>query len=325
MSLAGCGFDVISGSALGTTYSVQANCPGALPETRILAELDAVGRQMSSYDRDSELSRFNDAEVGRFVPVSPALVYVADAARRVADQTGGALDVTVAPLVALWGFGAGASEKDPSAGDVRFALAEVGYRRLEHRFDPPALKKLAPLTLDFSAIGKGYAVDRLAEVLDDASCNAYLVELGGEIRVFGRSPAGGAWRLAVESPAGGELRHRLTLREGGVATSGDYRQHRPAPVAAGEEGGGWVSHIIDPRTGFPVAHPLAAVTVVAETALLADAYATALMVLGDEAGLAFADRHGVAALFVSRTASGLAVNRSSAMGAYLNLDPRRMP
>ena len=249
-------------------------------------------------------------------------------ARRVADQTGGALDVTVAPLVALWGFGAGASETDPRGADVRRALAEVGYRRLEHRFDPPTLKKLAPLTLDFSAIGKGYAVDRLAEVLDDASCSAYLVELGGEIRVFGHSPAGGAWRLAVESPAGGELPDRLTLREGGVATSGDYRQHLPAPVAAGEAGedrGGRVSHIIDPRTGFPVAHRLAGVTVVAETALLADAYATALMVLGDEAGLAFAERHGVAALFVSRSASGLAVNRSSAMGAYLNLDPGRMP
>ncbi len=321
--LAGCGFDLVSGRSMGTTYAIQADCPGAAPREHIAAVLAEVDGQMSTFDSGSELAAFNRAPRGQPVPISAAVVEVVDAAKAVAEQTGGAFDPTVAPLVALWGFGAAdVPEAVPTEAQIQAALGSVGYRKLVSRLDPPSLEKHAPLTLDLSAIAKGYAVDQLAEVLQAAGCRAYLIELGGELRVAGTSPGGGPWRLGVESPAGeGHLAPAIVLRRGAVATSGDYRQYR-------ERGGVRISHLIDPRTGRPVAHRLASVTVVAETTLFADAYATALMVLGEDAGLRFAEQNGLAALFVVRTnrlqgklspaaGDGFEIRRSTAMEVYL--------
>ena len=309
--LAGCGFEVAAGHALGTTYLIRANCVEPLPRERLEAELDRVARQMSTFEPDSELMAFNRSPVGEAVAVSPALAEVVGVAQQVAAQTEGAFDATVGPLVALWGFGAAAATAPPTEADIRAALATVGHARLRASDDPPELTKLAPVTLDLSAIAKGHGVDRLTAVLDDSGCRSYLVEIGGEIRVSGSSPSGGGWRLGVESPAGGGrmIPPPIVLRSGAVATSGRYRQFR-------RQGDARVSHIIDPRTGRPVAHGLVAVTVVAQTALLADAYATALLVLGDDAGSRFADRHGIAALFVVRIGDEYEASQSSAMDAY---------
>ncbi len=309
---AGCGYDVLAGRAFGTTYSIQADCPNGIPQHLILAELAQIDRQMSTFNAASELSNFNRVPVGEEVPVSPALAEVATAAQLVAVQTGGAFDATVAPLVALWGFGADAAHRPPTEAQLAEALHRVGYERLEARLDPPTLKKAAPLTLDLSAIAKGYAVDRLATVLADGSCRAYLIELGGEMRVFGSSPGGAPWRVGIDSPEGGQLPQVLALRGGAVATSGDYRQRRDQPASSAG-----AAHIIDPRTGRPIAHRLASVTVVAEQALYADAYATALIVLGEAAGMDFAERHGLAALFIVRTPSGLLVQHTPALQPLL--------
>ena len=301
-ALAGCGYDAVTGRAFGTTYAIQAACPNGLPQQRLAEELQRVDRQMSTFNAASELSAFNRAAVGTTVAVSPGLAAVAAAAQRVAAETGGAFDATVSPLVALWGFGAHAAKRPPTDAELREALGRIGYQRLEYNLEPPALRKIAPLTLDFSGIAKGYAVDRLAAVLEANSCRAYLIELGGEIRAFGTAPGGRPWRIGIDSPEGGQLPQTL-VAHGAVATSGDYRQGRADGA----------THIVDPRSGRPVAHRLAAVTVVADQALYADAYATALIVLGEDAGMDFAERHGLAALFVVRTAAGLDIRPTRAM------------
>ena len=316
------GFERVDGAAMGTTYAVQAACPGGVPARRLAAVLDRVDRAMSTYDETSELARFNRAPVGVPVPVSPWLADVADAAQRVAEETGGAFDATVGPLVAFWGFGADAEAVPPDKARLQAARGVVGHGRLQVELSPPTLTKLAEVRVDYSAIAKGFAVDRMADVLDGASCRAYLVELGGELRAHGRAPDGGAWRVGVEAPlafASGGLQTVLHIRDGALATSGGYRQFREptkAEQALLPRGQTRVSHVVDPRSGLPVAHALASVTVVARSAVLADAYATALLVLGTEAGLAFAERRGIAALFVEDGEDGLQMHGTAAMGAY---------
>ena len=303
----GCGYDHMQGRSMGTTFSVQANC--ALPKARVEAVLARANRQMSTYDDHSELSAFNRAGVGEAVPVSAALVDVVAAAHALSERTGGAFDATVAPLVGLWGFGAQAAAQPPTATRVQSTLSRVGYRKVFFEREPPHLRKRADATLDLSAIAKGHAVDEIARVLRAFACDAFLIELGGEIRTAGRAPGGGRWRVAIESPKGGSHLTTLLLRDGAVATSGDYRQRRVVDGVA-------ISHIIDPRDGHPVRHQTASVTVVAATALEADGLATALLVMGTRSGASFAEQHGVAALFVARATDGFAVTETPALAVY---------
>ncbi len=283
---------------MGTSYRVLADgCSGRLPEVRVEAVLDEVVQEMSTWDPDSSLSHFNRAPLGEWVAVSADMVRVVAAAAAVSDATEGAFDVTVAPLVGEYGFGPRAALADEAA--------QVNYRLLEFREHPPALRKRAPLKVDLSAIAKGFAVDRVAELLAGDGCTSALVEIGGELRVFGTARGGGAWRVAVESPGEGFVPGTLTLDEGGIATSGDYRQ-------VGERDGTRTTHIIDARTGVPIDGSLASATVIAPTAMQADALATALMVLGKDAA-AFAETHDVAALLVFRSEGGFVTRTSPAM------------
>ena len=307
--LAGCHARV-TGQSMGTTYAIKADCPYGIPAPRVERVLGRVNRLMSTYDPDSELSEFNRHPVEEAMAVSPATVEVVAAARRVAEHTAGAFDPTVAPLVALWGFGVNAADRPPTEVERRAAAETVDYRRIEHRHAPPTLRKLAPVTLDLSAIAKGYAVDRLAEVLDESGCRAYLVELGGEIRAKGTAPGGGAWRVGVDAPTARGFASTIALRGGGLATSGDYRQYR-------EQDGVRLSHVIDPRTGYPIRHDLASVTVVHEQAMYADAYATALLVMGEDEGRRFAQDNGLAALFIVRRGEGFEIVRSKPMREYM--------
>lgn len=305
--LSGCAYEVVTGSAMGTTYAITANCPDRVPTAAVAALLARIDSRMSTYDEASELMRFNRAPVGEWAPVSRELVEVVAAAKTVAEETGGALDPTVAPLVALWGFGASASQDKPDDAAIRSVLLSVGHHHLRYRLAPPALAKDRPLSMDLSAIAKGHAVDRIGDALRAAGCRAFLVELGGEIRALGPAPSGGPWRIGVDSPSGrGQLEEPIRLRDSGMATSGDYRQYT-------ERGGRRATHIIDPRSGYPVRHRLASVTVVAESARSADAYATALMVLGERDGMRLADDAGLAALFIVRTDEGFETLRSEAM------------
>lgn len=310
--LSGCAYEVVTGSAMGTTYAITANCPDRIPTAAVAALLVRIDARMSTYDEASELMRFNRSPVGEWMPVSRELVEVVAAAKTVAEHTGGAFDPTVAPLVALWGFGASAKQTShvkPDAPAIRSALLSVGHQHARYRRAPPALAKDRALSMDLSAIAKGHAVDRVADVLRAAGCRAFLVEFGGEIRALGPAPSGGPWRIGVDSPSGrGQLEEPIRLRDAGLATSGDYRQYT-------ERDGRRDAHIIDPRSGYPVRHRLASVTVVAESARSADAYATALMVLGERDGRRFADDAGLAALFIVRTDDGFETVRSEAMTA----------
>lgn len=304
----GCGYEHMQGRSMGTTYAVQANC--ALPQAHIRAALARVNRQMSTFAADSELSTFNRADIGQAIAVSPELVEVVAAAQALSERTGGAFDATVAPLVALWGFGAQAATTEPTDEQVQAARAQVGFHKVRFARRPPRLEKRAPVTLDLSAIAKGHAVDALAQVLQGTGCHAFLIELGGEIRTAGPAPGGGRWRIAIESPNSDDRPlTTLLLREGAVATSGDYRQRRVVDGVA-------ISHIIDPRTGRPLRHQTRSVTVIAATAQEADGLATALLVMGERDGVAFAEQQGVAALFVVQEVGGFALRESPAMVAY---------
>jgi thiamine biosynthesis lipoprotein len=201
-------------------------------------------------------------------------------------------------LVRAWGFGAGAADDPPapSAAAIQRLRALVGYEKLEMRASPPALRKAAAgVSLDLDGIAPGWAVDRVAERLEGRGIRDYLVEIGGEVRARGESPERRRWRVAVEKPLAGErvAQTVIELDNVGVSTSGDYRDFR-------EVDGRRISHTIDPRTGMPVMHGLASVTVVHASVADADAWATALMVAGPEQGMAIARRHGLPVLFIRR-------------------------
>jgi thiamine biosynthesis lipoprotein len=222
-------------------------------------------------------------------------------AESVRADTGGAFDITVGPLVRAWGFGNGQGEGISEAVSSPDAAVSIGARQgLELPAEGQSLRKTATVVeLDVNGIAPGYAVDLVAERFDALGVASYLVELGGEVRARGRSPAGRAWRVAVEMPLRGEREPYTLVELDGMSasTSGDYRDFR---VVAGRR----ISHSIDPRTGAPVTHGLASVCVLDPSAARADAYATALMVLGPADGLALAGRLGLAALFIERDTAG---------------------
>jgi len=301
---------------MGTYYGVTTRCP-APPvdlDARIASALAEVNAQMSTYDESSTLSRFNRDEDTDWFPVEPALVKVISAAQIISRQSGGAFDVTVGPLVNLWGFGPDAvGAQAPSPEALTEARSRVGYRFLEVRDDPPALRKSMPVYVDLSAIAKGFGVDQVAVLLDGLGCADFLVDVGGEVRARGQNPSGRPWRVGVEVPdpdSAGGVQRVLLLDNRAVATSGDYRNFRDLD-------GRRFSHTIDPRTGAPVSHALASVSVVHDSAMWADGYATAIDVLGPEAGLALADDLGLPVLLVVRTPDGFEERYNRLLSDYL--------
>jgi len=305
--LAACARDAsplqLVGPAMGTTYSVTiTRLPAGIRRTQVeqaIAEvLRDADRHLSGWNDASELVRFNSTLSTDWVPVSPTLLATVRQAQRVAEASDGAFDITVGPLVQAWGFGAGAQGRrtPPADGEIRRLLDAVGAAKLELRDRPPSLRKMVPeLSIDLDGIAPGWAVDRIAARFDTLGIEDYLVELGGEVKAQGRSPQRRPWRVAVEKPAAGERSAQAIIElDGlGVSTSGDYRDYY-------ELQGRRIGHTIDPRTGRPVAHDLASVTVVCPSAAEADAWATALMVLGPAAGMDVANRRQLAVLFIRR-------------------------
>ncbi len=278
------------GTRFRATWSGVAACDGSL-SAAVEAELHEVNAQMSTWLPDSELSRFNAAPAGDWVPVSEQLAEVVALALQLARQSEGAFDVTVGPLVNLWGFGPERRDGVPAESEIDRQRAHVGSGLLDLRRSPPALRKrIDGVAVDLSAIAKGHAVDRLAMLLDSRGCSDYLVEIGGDLRVRGGNADGEAWRIGVERPVGPDgVEQVLALSRGALATSGDTRNVR-------KYGDSRFGHTIDPRTGRPVVHRLASVTVWAESAALADGLATLINVLGPDDGLVFAEQHAVAAM-----------------------------
>lgn len=297
----------LSGSTMGTTWTAKLVVPGgavALVEAArdsIVARLDRVNASMSTWDPESEISRFNRSGSVEPFPVSAEFVDVVRRAETVSQATNGAFDVTVAPLVTLWGFGADGTPGEPAdPAAVPAVMAHVGYEKLQISDDGRALRKTDPgVSIDLSAIAKGYGVDRAAEALSSMGLAAYAVEVGGEIRARGRKPDNSPWLVGIEAPdpAARTVLRSMPLLDASVATSGDYRDFY-------ESSGTRYAHIVDPRTGSPILWQGFSVTVIHASATLADAWATGLSVLGPSEGLALADREGLAVLFVLPDGNG---------------------
>ena len=313
LMLAGCGngpgmFE-LRGQAMGTSYSIRVVAPAGGPPVplealrqRVAMRVEDLEDVFSTWRPDSQVSRFNAREGEEWFAVSPDFLDVLKEAVKVSELTGGAFDPTVGPLVELWGFGAGeASTAVPGREALERMLQVTGVANLQWRESPPAVRRTRPgVRLDFSAIAKGYAVDAVWTLLSEAGLSDYLVEIGGEVRARGRRADGLPWSIGVENPDGSGIDESVPLRDAAVATSGDYRNYF-------ESEGKRYSHVLDPRTGWPVSHDLASVTVIASSATMADALATALLVLGPETGLRLAIDQGLAARLVVRTAEGLQV------------------
>ncbi|MCB1857420.1 MAG: FAD:protein FMN transferase [Gammaproteobacteria bacterium] len=310
----------LNGTTMGTHYSIKL---GGMPDTQTLAvlkqqiesRLGEIDGQMSTYKQASELSRFNANRSTDWIPVSRELVEVVSRAQHLSELSNGAFDTTVQPLVQLWGFGSRKSDDHPPGQDQILAVRHtIGYRQLNWRKAPPALRKDQPeIEVDLSAIAKGYAVDEIARVLDQARLSHYLVEIGGELRSRGKRSDGQPWRIAIQLPdaEAGSAHRIIEARDVAMATSGDYRNYF-------EFGGIRYSHAIDPRSGWPVSHALASVTVMADQCADADGLATALFVMGPDPGLDFAEENGIAALFIIRGEQGYQERTTSHFQAIVN-------
>jgi thiamine biosynthesis lipoprotein len=305
---------IFDGATMGTTFTVRVVTADTWDQPRrrgigdrIQAALDDVESKMSHYRSSSEVSRFNQVRATVPFPVSPETFDVVSHAYRLSEMTGGALDVTVGPLVNAWGFGPVDPDVLPPDPALLVRLRNhTGYRKLELDSVALTLRKTDPeLECDLSAVAKGYSVDRVAEVLREEGLTRFMVEVGGEIVAAGSNQHGGPWRIAIERPVMDGGVQRVVLLSGrAMATSGDYRNVR-------EIDGRLVSHTIDPRTGRPVAHQLASVSVVADLCVVADGLATALEVLGPDDGYALAVERGWAALFLVRDDTGTISERAT--------------
>lgn len=301
VAAAGCGLTdtpdktIIRGTTMGTYYAVTYIAGVETPSEnevrrRIEERFTQINKRMSTYDESSELSRFNNSRtINKPFPVSHDVIEVVQEAKRLHNLTNGALDVTVGPLVNLWGFGPdGRPSRIPSREAVEKAKESCGIDNLLVK-DDALIKKIPDLYVDLSSIAKGFGVDAIAELLESLDVERYLVDVGGEVRGHGAGTRGGPWRVAVERPVphGDAAMDRVIhLVDTSVATSGDYRNYY-------EENGRRYSHTIDPHTGRPIRHNLASVTVMNESCMTADGLATGLDVMGPRKALELADEENL--------------------------------
>lgn len=306
---------VLGGSTMGTSYAVRLADPVANSEglgREIQLRLDEIDNRMSTYLAESDVTRFNLSASTDWFPVARSTCEVVALSLSVSALTNGAFDITVGPLVDLWGFGPDGQIDEPPAPELLAETREVtGYEAVSTDCRRPAIRKSrARIRIDLSAVAKGYSVDVLADLLKAKGYRNYLVEVGGEMRIAGTKADGEAWRVGIEAPVREQrdVYDALDVTDTAVASSGDYRNYF-------EIDGRFYSHTIDPRTGAPVTHATGGVTVLAATAAYADAMATALLVLGADDGLELAERENIAALFLTRTAGGVSATVSSRFDA----------
>ncbi|WP_416192719.1 FAD:protein FMN transferase [Neisseria sp. CCUG12390] len=315
----------LQGETMGTTYTVKYLSDGLdLPKPEIMQTqiddvLREVNRQMSTYQPDSEISRFNRMrETNRPLKISRDFADVTAEAVRLNKLTQGALDVTVGPLVNLWGFG---PDKEityaPGQTEIEKAAQAVGMDKivLENGKSHTLAKTQAGVYLDLSSIAKGFGVDKVSQHLEKSGIRNYLVEIGGELRGKGRNASGEAWRVGIEQPnmiEGSGTQIIVPLDNQSLATSGDYRNFHL------DKDGNRLSHIIDPQTRAPINHKLASVSVITDNATTADGLSTGLFVLGEEKALALAEQHGLAVFFIIYDGNGYKTEMSSAFKKLVN-------
>jgi thiamine biosynthesis lipoprotein len=313
--LAGCGngdrLERFDGPTMGSHYSIQyvrnASTPGPkavqAEVENILAEVD---RQFSTYRSDSDTERFNALPAGRCQVMPGPILELVRVGERLSSQSEGAFDLTVEPLLNLWGFGPQArEEKVPTTEALAEVRQRVGHTHL--RIDGDQLCKDVAVELDFNSIAAGYAVDTIAAKLEGMGIHSYLAEVTGELKAAGKKLDDSPWRIALEEPRDDQqVAQRVIAIDGyGVSTSGDYRNYF-------EQGGRRYSHTFDARTGAPVLHTLASVTVIHPSALMADGLSTLLLILGPERGWDYAQTHDIGAFFVIRADTGFVTRTNQA-------------
>ncbi|HDM8288813.1 FAD:protein FMN transferase [Yersinia enterocolitica] len=319
--LTGCGPEQINleGKTMGTSYSIKyvsdssTFSPKKLQQ-EIDRQLEQVNDQMSTYRPNSELSRFNKSQkVDTPFPVSIATAKVVREAIRINRLTDGALDVTVGPLVNLWGFGPeGRPNVVPTDAELTKRWEWVGIDKLAVE-NGALIKRIPELYVDLSAIAKGYGVDVVAEYLEAQNIDNYMVDIGGEVRTRGNNGENKPWRIAIEKPVAGSEQSAQEIIEPGrmaIATSGDYRNYF-------EQNGVRYSHTIDPATGRPINHRLVSITVLDPSCMTADGLSTGLGVLGPERGMALANLLGIPVFMIVKTDDGFEERSSESFKSYL--------
>lgn len=304
-----------TGPTMGTNYNITVYAPERerlMLETGIQRTLNRVVNSMSVYEPRSDVTQFNEGELDEWIEVSDEVAYVVGAGLDVAALTDGAFEPTILPLVNIWGFGPqGRAEEIPTDEAIEEAMARIGWEAVEVRQDPPALRKSADRELDLAGIAKGYGADAVAEYLLDQGYSQFLIELGGDMNIQGGKPDGPPWRIAIEKPDETQrgIYRILELDDAAIVTSGDYRSYF-------ERDGVRYSHTINPRTGRPVDHRLASVSVIAENSMLADAWATALTAMGPEEAKEVAEREDLSVLLLERNDDGFV---ETATGEFIRL------
>lgn len=334
LSIAGCdkadpspkstGSTVLEGKTMGTSWRVSVvglDESRRLPlQQKIQAQLNADDQLLSTWKPDSALMRFNQARTTAPWPVSEAMADIVTQALRIGDKTAGAMDITVGPLVNLWGFGPDKQPvKTPSAAQIEDARARTGLQHLTviNTASRQYLQKDLPdLFVDLSTVGEGYAADHLARLMEQEGLSRYLVSVGGALVSRGMNASGQPWRVAIQKPTDREnaVEAIVDINGHGISTSGSYRNYY-------ELDGKRISHVIDPQSGRPITHTLVSVTVIAPTALEADGWDTGLMVLGREKAQQVAREQGLAVYMISKEGDGFTHWMSPQFAGFLQGEP----
>lgn len=309
---------VFGGLTMGTTYTVKINEKNLADPQQALEQetrhiLEDINNKMSTYRPDSELSLLNQSPAGEWLTLSNELYEILGISIRLSELTSGYFDITVGPLVNLWGFGPEKTrDKLPPREEITRLLESGGIRKIELREHAAIRKSSENLYIDLSAIAKGYAVDRLADNLESRGINNYLVEIGGEIRARGVNEIGFAWRIGIEQPSrtNRQVQQVIKLQDVAMATSGDYRNFYEIENKT-------YSHTINPLTGWPVDHQLASVTVLHTSATHADALATGFLAMGKDKAWKIAEEEGLAVFFIERKEDGYIESYTNAMQSFL--------
>lgn len=317
--LSGCGkakFHHFQGDTMGTSYHISAQVPASVDLEKLQQTIDEkllqINQSMSTYIETSEISRFNRLPINQPFPVSDDFLHVFTIAENVYLASSKAFDPTVSALVDLWGFGGNSPPEGisapPSQDDIDKAKESIGFNKIERQGN--SLIKKANVKLDFSGVAKGYGVDVLAQVMQDHNINNFLIEIGGEMRTAGISPRAGAWRIAITAPEVlKDQISRLDLQNASLATSGDYRNFF-------DHNGVRYSHTINPTDGYPIKHRLSSVSVIADNTATADAWATALLVLGEEKGFTLAEKQNLAIYMIYNDGKTFKLKYTASMEEY---------
>ncbi|WP_242487341.1 FAD:protein FMN transferase [Pseudomonas sp. TH15] len=313
--LAGCGngdsIESFGGPTMGSTYSIKyVRHAGGPDSSQVRREVEGiladVDRQMSTYRSDSDIERFNDLPANSCQTMPAPILELVRVGEQLSLQSEGSYDLTVEPLMNLWGFGPqGREEKVPSAEALAEVMKRVGHGHL--RINGDQLCKDAAIEVDFNSIAAGYTVDTIAARLEALGIHSYLAEATGELKAVGKKLDGSPWKIALEEPRDDQqVAERIINVDGyGVSTSGDYRNYF-------EQGGQRYSHTFDARTGAPITHNLASVTVIIPSTLMADGLSTLLLILGPERGWDYAEKHNIGAFFVIRADTGFVTRTNQA-------------